>query len=648
VIRSDGGSGRLGVGTDSSVERRATFIGVLIVLVFGVFFVRLFELQVVKADSLRLRSKRNSVRTLRLEAPRGDILDRHGRVLATTRPAFGVQVIPNDLRQAGLIFDALSMLIDRDASDLRERVGERTGRERFRPVRLAGDLSYDQLARVESHLHALPGVVTDVQPRRDYVGGEIAAHVLGSIGEITRDQLSTHAFAGYRQGEVIGQSGVETLSQASLRGRAGGRNQVVDVAGRVIDVLDEVHPVPGATVRLTIDLELQRVAEDAFLPEVLGGPAKVGAVVALDPRNGDVLVMVSKPSYDPNAFADGIDARTWQDLITDDSRPIQNRAMQGQYPPGSTYKAFIAAAALEEGVIDPEEVEFCPGSFRLGNRTYRCWKRRGHGLVDLRTALKESCDVYFYKTGLKLGVDRIAYFARAFNFGRRTGIRLGQEQPGLIPTSAWKESRYGEPWMRGETLSIAIGQGFVLTTPLQLAVAFGAIANGGRVMRPRIVLSVHDRDGEVIERTEPEQLGRVPVAPEHLQRVGEALEAVVEEPGGTGGRSRVRGVRVAGKTGTAQVVRLKYTEDLEEDEIPWKFRDHAWFVGYAPVEAPEIVVATLVEHGGHGSSAAAPITQKVLARYFERKREMLEALQHSDGMAQKTGGAALEARVARN
>ena len=309
---------------------------------------------------------------------------------------------------------------------------------------------------------------------------------------------------------------------------------------------------------------------------------------------------------------------------------------------------IIAAAALEEGVIDPDEIEFCPGSFRLGNRTYRCWKRGGHGAVNLRDALKESCDVYFYKTGLKLGVDRIAYFARGFNLGRRTRIRLGQEQAGLIPTSAWKERRFGEPWMRGETVSIAIGQGFVLTTPLQLAVAFAAIANGGRVMRPRVVLSVHDRDGAVVERTAPEQLGRVPVAPDHLRRVGEALEAVVGEAGGTGGRARVPGVRVAGKTGTAQVVGLKYTENLEEDEIPVKFRDHAWFVGYAPIEAPEIVVATLVEHGGHGSSAAAPITQKVLARYFERKKELLEALQRTDGMARATGADAREARLARN
>jgi penicillin-binding protein 2 len=300
--------------------------------------------------------------------------------------------------------------------------------------------------------------------------------------------------------------------------------------------------------------------------------------------------------------------------------------VSGQYPPGSTYKVFVAAAALEEGVITPDDVQYCPGSYRLGRRTYRCWKRRGHGTVDLRRALKESCDVYFYQLGLKVGIDRLAFFARGFNLGRRTGLRVGQEQTGLVPTTAWKKRRFGEPWVLGETVSASIGQGFNLTTPLQLAVAYAAIANGGKLLRPRVVLSVQDADGKVVERTDPETLGRVPVAPEYLAIVRAALEAVVQEPRGTGGRARVQGVRVAGKTGTAQVVRLKHTEDLEADEVPVRFRDHAWFVGYAPAEAPEIVVATVVEHGGHGGAVAAPITQRVFARYFEKQRETLERL----------------------
>jgi penicillin-binding protein 2 len=622
VIRGQGGQGRrLGAGVDPAVEERVPLLAVLMLLVFAVFAVRLFQLQIIESDALRLRSQRNSVRTVRLEAPRGDVLDREGRVLATTRPAFGLQAIPNDLRDSEVTFAALGMLLDEDGGALRARVGSPRGRQRFTPVRLAGDLSYDRLARVESHLYALPGVVTDVRPRRYYPAGPLAAHVLGSIGEIGPSQLATREFADYRQGEVIGLTGVEARYQRYLRGRAGGRNQVVDVSGRVVEVLDEVEPQPGVTVTLTLDLDLQQAAEAGFLPEVLGEPAKLGALVALDPRNGDVLALVSKPSYDPNAFAGGIDAETWGRLTNDEWRPLQNRALAGLYPPGSTYKAIVAAAGLQEGVIDPEEPFTCSGSFKLGRRTYRCWKRHGHGEVDLRKAIVESCDVYFYRVGLELGIDRLAFFANGFNLGRLSGIRIPQEKSGLVPTEAWKEKRHAEPWILGETVSAAIGQGYNLATPLQMAVAYAALANGGKLPRPRLLLRATGRDGSVTEGPPPEVLGKVPVALEHLARIRDGLEGAVSERGGTGGRARVRGVRVAGKTGTAQVVRLEHTENLEEDEVPVRYRDHAWFVSFAPVDAPEIVVAALVEHGGHGGSAAAPIARRLLDRYFEKRQD---------------------------
>ncbi|MDH3521629.1 MAG: penicillin-binding protein 2, partial [Myxococcales bacterium] len=591
---------------------------------FSVFFARLFQLQLVQTDDLRRRSQRNYVRTVRLEAPRGDILDREGRVLATTRPAFGLQVIPSDVHQSELTYALLSMLIDRESGELRELVESPRGRGRFQPVRLAGDLSYDQRARLESHLYALPGVVSDVRPRRHYVGGQLAAHVLGYLGEIQRQQLATRSFADYRQGDVIGQAGIEWVMQSQLRGSAGGRNLVVDVAGRVVDVLAEIDPDPGGSVALTLDLDLQRAAEEAFLPEVLGGPAKIGALAALDVRSGDVLALVSKPSFDPNDFAGGIDGETWNALLSDEWRPIQDRAISGQYPPGSTYKPFVAAAGLQAGIVDPEEKIFCPGSFRLGRRTYRCWKRAGHGWVDLRRAIVESCDVYFYQLGLEIGVDRLASYARSFGLGSLTGIQLPHEKPGLVPTSAWKERRFDEVWLRGETLSASIGQGFNLATPLQLAVAYAAIANGGKVLAPRLVLQSADRDGNVIPAPPPEVRGTVTVSDEHLERLREALEAVVGEIHGTGARARVPGVRVAGKTGTAQVVALDHTEGLDEDEVEFRHRDHAWFVGFAPAEAPEIVVAALVEHGGHGGSSAGPIVQRVLARYFE-KHPVVEA-----------------------
>jgi penicillin-binding protein 2 len=607
--------GRLG-GGDSTIADRIPVLAAVIALAFCVFGVRLFQLQFIQTDDLRRRSERNYVRTLRLEAPRGDILDRKGRVLATTRPAFAVQVIPNDLRHPDLTLEALAALIDRDAAELRTALGSPRGRARFQPIQLAADLSYDQRARLESHLYALTGVVTDVRPRRHYVEGQLAAHLLGSIGEIQRAQLETRRFADYRSGEVIGQSGVESVMQNELRGRAGGRNLVVNVAGRVEGMLDEIEPVSGGTVTLTLDLDMQRAAEAAFLPEVLGEPSRMGAVVALDVRSGDVLALASKPSYDPNEFAGGIATEPWKALVDDEWRPLQNRVIAGNYPPGSTYKAFLAAAGLEEGLVDPAKKVFCPGTFRLGRRTYRCWKQGGHGPVDLHRALVESCDVYFYHLGLELGIDRLAFFARGFGLGRSTKIPLPNEQAGLVPTSAWKERRFNEPWMLGETVSASIGQGFNLLTPLQLAVAYGAIANGGTLLRPRLVLRVVDPDGRVIEAPPPETLGTAPVAPEHLARVRAALEDVVNAPGGTGGRARVPGVRVAGKTGTAQVVGLEHTDGLDDEEVRIRHRDHAWFVGFAPAEAPEVVVAALVEHGGHGGSAAGPVVQRVLAAYF--------------------------------
>ncbi len=613
----EAGVGRLAAGVDLSIANRLIFIAVVIVLTFGVFGVRLFQLQVIEGEDLGNRARRNSVRTVHLEAPRGDILDRFGRELATTRPAFGVQVMPAEMRERELTFAALGSLLDQDPAELSEQVGSPRGRRRFQPVRVAKDLPYDSRTRVESHLYALPGVFTDVSPRRYYVGGSLAAHVLGYTGEIQTAQLEKRAFADYRSGDIVGQAGVESRYEEILRGRAGGRNVVVDVAGRVDEVLDEVEATPGGTLVLTIDRDLQQVAEDAFLPDVIGGEEKRGAVVALDPRNGDVLALVSRPSFDPNSFAGGIDSATWKELTESEGRPIQNRAVAGQYPPGSTYKVFVAAAGLEEGAITPEDRVFCPGTFKLGRRTYRCWKRGGHGSVNLHEALARSCDVFFYQLGLKLGIDRIAFFANGFHLGRKTGIALGVESPGLIPTQAWKERRFGEIWLKGETVSASIGQGFNLTTPLQLAVAYAAIANGGTVLKPRILLRHSGPDGTVEQGPEPESLGKVPVSPEHLATITRALEAVVHEPGGTGGRARVPGVRVAGKTGTAQVVHLKETEDLEEDEIPFKFRDHGWFASFAPVEAPEIVVVALAEHGGHGGSAAGPIVQAVLSRYFK-------------------------------
>src|SRR5690606_35620926 len=324
------------------------------------------------------------------------------------------------------------------------------------------------------------------------------------------------------------------------------------------------------------------------------------------------------PAYDPNVFAGRIDPEVWRQLTTDPMKPLQNRALSGQYPPGSTYKAYVAAAALEEGLRTPKTSVFCPGGFAFGNRTYRCWKRGGHGSVDLLRSLMQSCDVYYYKAGLDLGMDRMAEYVKAFGLGAPTGIGLDGEQPGLVPTTEWKQRRFGQPWMPGETVSASIGQGYNLVTPLQLAVSYAAIANGGRVMRPRLVLEVIE-PGDTVVPQPPQEIRRVPVSEENLALVRKGLHAVVDAPGGTGRRAQVPGLSVAGKTGTAQVVRLQKTAGKTGLAIPRPYRDHAWFASFAPVEAPEIVVAVLDEHGGGGGANAAPIAQKVLQRWWDEK-----------------------------
>jgi penicillin-binding protein 2 len=612
--------------SDIPIEGGLRLIGAFIIVLFTIFVLRLFQLQVVEGETLRKRSEENSVRSVRLDAPRGDILDREGRVLATTRPAYELQVIPQGLRQPKTTFAALAQLLDIDSAPLQDRVESRRGAARFQPVTLVDDLDFDRLARLETHRYAMPGVVTDVQPRRHYVEGVMAAHLMGQIGEIGGDQLEKRDREGYRPGDIIGQAGLEALLESHLRGRAGGRNVVVDVAGREVEVLDEVAAVPGGRVVLTLDLDLQREAEAGFLDVPDGEPAKMGAVVAMDARTGDVLAMVSRPSYDPNAFAGGIDVETWNALTGDEWEPLQNRAIQNHYPPGSIHKPILAAAFLADGIVTPETRVFCPGYFRHGRRTYRCWKRGGHGSVDLHEAIKQSCDVYFYTNGVKLGIDRMAHYARSFGLGHRIGIRLANEAPGLIPSTEWKKRRFGVVWYPGETVSASIGQGYNLYTPLQLAVAYAALANGGKVLQPRLLLRLEARDGRVLEEFPPQVRSEVPISSQHLAVVRRGLEGVVEEQGGTGRRARVPGVRVAGKTGTAQVVRLEHTEGMEEEEIPIRYRDHGWFGAFAPVEAPEIVVGVFVEHGLHGASAAAPIAQRILARYFEKQLEAAERL----------------------
>lgn len=602
------------VSSEPGLERRifgATF-GVL--LVWLLLLVRLIDLQLVQGDEHRVSAERNSVRNHRLVGPRGMILDRRGEILVDSRPAFDVLVIPHELNGVPETLDQIAELTRRDPALVRARVGQPQGRARFQAVRAVRDLDRDAVARVEGQLWALRGVITEVAPARSYVSQDSAAHLLGSLREVAAEQLESRKLVGYRAGDIVGRSGIEAWLDADLRGQPGGRSVLVDAHGRELELLGAVEPRPGNNVRLTLDGRLQRVAEAA-----LDETGHSGAVVALDPQTGEVLVLASRPAPNPNEFALGIPRESWQRLMGDPRKPLQNRALQGQYPPGSTYKVVTALAALEDGKVGPDLRVHCSGSMRFGRRRYRCWKEEGHGDVDLHRALVESCDVFFYTMGVEVGVDRLAHYARALGLGRKTGIAFLPESAGLVPTAAWKQRRFGEPWIGGETLSIAIGQGFNLWTPMQLATTFAAIANGGSLLRPFVVQHVEDPQGNVLRSWGTEVLGQVPVSRSSLSTLRAALRGVVHDEHGTGWRMRrlAGGLDAAAKTGTAQVVALSVHAGQDADETPEALQDHAWFVTYVPAERPRILVAVLVEHGGSGSATAAPIARRVVDAFLE-------------------------------
>ncbi len=643
------GEARLSHTTDGPVHIRLWPVAGVVLATFTLFVLRLFQLQILEGEALASRSQANSVRTVRLEAQRGEIVDREGRTLAATRPAYGVDLIPNEIRNPWRTYSVLGAVLGSDPVEIDAKVGQPRGRRRFQPVSLSKDLSPIERAQIAAHRYAMPGVELYRKPLREYVYGALAAQLLGTIGEIGAAELERDAFDGYRSGETIGKTGIEAMNEAHFRGHDGGVNLVVDVAGRETDEIGRLEPTPGGRVVLTLDLDLQQAAEAGFRSEDPEQPDRMGALVALDPHSGDVFALVSMPTYDANVFAGGIDRDTWRDLNEDEWRPLRNRAIAGVYPPGSTYKAFVAAAGLAEGVIDATTVAFCPGHFRLGRRSYRCWKEGGHGSVNLEEALLGSCDVFFYQLGRKLGVEALARYARRFGLGSPTGLRIGGEVGGLVPTPEWKQRVRGERWVEGETISLSIGQGANLTTPIQLAVAYAAIANGGKLVEPRLVLRKETWDGLVVEQTAPRIRQENIIAPAILEMVTAGLERVVMDPAGTGRRARVPGISVAGKSGTTQVVSLDLLEGLEPEEIPVRYRDHALFASFAPVESPEIVVVAIVEHaGGGGGSVAAPIVQRVLARYFEkRERQVPSQLASLGDFAGPTRPAALADLTAR-
>jgi penicillin-binding protein 2 len=597
-------------------NRRLRILTLYVFAVFAVLVLRLWSLQILKGAELRVQSENNRIQLQDIPPFRGMIFDRSGELLVDNRPSYNLYVIPEQIQNQKRLLKSLKLLIGLDPHSVQIKLGKDSHKYPFKPVLIKKNVSRNELAIVETNLFNLPGVMIQVKPQRHYIFGSFASHLIGYLGEINEGQLGREKYKDNRPGDLIGRYGVEGEWQESLHGFRGGAQVEVDAAGRKLRVVSRKRPLPGLNVWLTIDKNLQMTAEMAL-------SGKKGAIVAMNPRNGEILALASSPAYDPNWFIGGMDRTEWAKIITSKDSPLQNRPISGQYPPGSVFKIVLALAGLEEGVVDPEEEITCTGQFRVGNHTYRCWKKYGHGQVAFHRALVESCDVYFYKLGKQLGVDTIARYARMLGLGKRTKFELGSEKPGLIPTRKWKLKRWGVPWQTGETVSTAIGQSFVLVTPMQMVGMISAIFNGGHLYQPKVIKWV-GKDGNNIYQFAPTLMDRIDAKRENLERVKRALVAVVNERRGTGGRARVKGLTVAGKTGTAQVVNLEKTEDIEEeDEIPDEFRDHAWFVAIAPAEDPTLALAILIEHGGHGGSGAAPIAKNMLEAYFGKDKSLV-------------------------
>jgi penicillin-binding protein 2 len=591
-------------------RRRILAFTCLVVIVFSTLVLRLWYLQIIRGSLYGDLSKNNRIRLVRVKSPRGIIYDRNNIPLVTNRPAFDACLVLEDI-QGGLedILIRLGKLLNLEVGRLKSLINQ--NRRPFLPVTLKRDLSFEEVAQLEEHKIELSGMLVQVEPARSYPFGQLAAHLLGYVGEISEQQLGDPRYQKFKLGDFIGQSGIEKVFNSILAGNDGGKQVEVNAQGRELRVLGEQEPEPGLNLVLTIDSRLQLVAEKLL-------EDKTGALVALDPRNGKVLCLVSRPAFDPNKFAIGISQAEWNKILADLNDPLQNRVIQSQYPPGSVFKIVVATAALEEGVIDEDTTLSCNGVFHLGRWSYDCWKWGGHGQLNLHQALVHSCNVFFYQLGNQLGIENIARWAHIMGLGRATGIALPNEKIGLVPTPQWKLKSIGEKWQPGETITISIGQGYLSVTPIQLANLVSAVANGGILYKPWIVDRILTSSGQAKRIYHPEVLAKLPASASTLQAVRRGLYGVVNEQG-TGARAYVAGLDIAGKTGTAQVVRKEAVDKTDQQEVPVELKDHAWFVAFAPVNDAEIALAILVEHGGQGGSACAPIARELIKEYFKLK-----------------------------
>lgn len=614
-------------------SRRALMLGGGQAALLSVLIGRMYYLQVIESERYVTLADENRINFRLLPPPRGRIVDRHGRAMADNQQNYRVVIIPEQAGDVERTLDLLSLIVPLSGGE-RRRIRREVKRKRaFVPITVRENLDWSEVARIEVNTPDLPGILIDVGQSRSYVQGSEAAHVLGYVAAVSEKDLTGDPLLelpGFR----IGKAGIEKVYDLALRGSGGSSQVEVNALGRVIRELNRQEGQPGNEVRLTLDMDLQH-----YIAQRLGNES--ATVVVMDVHSGEVLALVSSPSFDPNSFNTGLSQAEWESLISNPKAPLTNKAIAGQYAPGSTFKPAVALAAMEKGVVTSDTKIFCSGSTKLGNAEFHCWKKGGHGLLDLKGAIEHSCDVYFYEAARRTGIERISTMARRLGLGSQLGLDLPGEKKGLVPSNKWKMGAIGAPWQLGETLIAGIGQGYILTTPLQLAVMTARLANGGRAVTPRLTMDRVTENGiEPYPDTEADPLG---ITPEHLEVVLQGMVDVVNAPTGTARRSQIEEERwrMAGKTGTVQVRRISKAERetgvLKNEDLPWEERDHALFVGYAPLDNPRFAVSVVVEHGGGGSTTAAPIASDVL-RETQRLAELRPPAASQEAQRAKTEG----------
>ncbi len=591
------------------LKKRLHYASMTIVAFVAILVIRLWYLQILNGSEYYKLSENNRTRMHWLNAPRGMIADRLGRPLIANRPYFNVTLAREDAPNPAELLNRLATILKVDINELLDRIRESEDYPRYVPILLKEDIDWQTLVAVENHLYDLPGIRIEVLPSREYLYENLASHLFGYLGRINEKELSEQE-GDYHLNDQIGKQGLERIYERQLRGEPGRRYVEVDAQGFVQREVRVQQPLPGSDLKLTIDRDLQDTAEEAL-------DGKAGAAVVMEVATGRILAIASSPPLQLTQFVGGISATNWNAMQNDEFKPFTNKPIQGQYPPGSTYKMVVALAGLSEGVINNDTTFFCNGAMKFKGRDYHCWKKHGHGAVSLERALAESCDVFFYSVGMKVGVDKLALYAKSLGLGEPTGVLLEHEKGGVVPSTEWKKKRYGQPWHEGETMSVSIGQGYDLATPLQICQMTSTLVNGGTRYRPQVIEAIMDGEGKVIKSFAPIVDGHALGSEKSLALIRAGMVAAVNTPHGTANVAKMNTVLVGAKTGTAQMVKIAQYKNLKDEDIPYKYRDHAWFTCFAPADKPEIAITVLEEHGLHGATGAGPVVKKLLKEYFK-------------------------------